>query len=167
MSTESSGELVYRSGHVARRHARVPVNLTVRYQVASVGRWVTGKSVNMSLGGLCIAAEVLPPVGTPIEFEIFRRDKPFVHATGVVRWIRPEATLEGEKRSFGIEISAGSDTTTTRVAELIDAHVNGRLDAQDIEKTLIRDTVRWRWVVVGGVVILLALGFIVWSVVRF
>jgi hypothetical protein len=159
MPSDSALGLIYRPGTEARRHRRVPVQLVVRYRPTFVSQWVKGKSVNMSISGLCIASEVLPVVGTEMAIEIFRRDKLFLRATGVVRWMRAEMTIDGQPRGFGIELVEASETTQTRLGELIDAHSNGRLDQEEAEaeEMSARETVNWRWAAVAGIAILLLL----------
>lgn len=151
MPADSHASLDVQPDYRPRRHVRVPISLKVRYHPTFVDQWLAGMSVNISEGGLCISAPgVLPMIGTEISVEVYRQGRPFVKATGIVRWIKADPT-HGEPRCFGLELLPTSETTQQRVTELIDAHLNGRLVDYDMLEPVPTNmgSVNWKWAAVA------------------
>lgn len=149
MAAAPENQLRYRPGYAPRRHPRVPIQLAVRYRPSFVSQWVRGKSVNLSLSGLFIAAEVLPMQGTEINVEILRKDEVFVRATGVVRWARADPSVTGEPRGFGLELVAASEMTQARLSELIEAHHSGALDLAEERARDAQQAAKWRKIAIA------------------
>jgi hypothetical protein len=125
-----------------------------------VGTWVKGKSVNISLGGLCIAAETLPVIGTEIMVEVYRKNEVFLKATGVVRWNRTEVSLAGEPRGFGLELTS-NEMTQAKINDLIDAHTSGELDRAELEAKWAKEATSLRTVAFASVAAIAAVLFII------
>lgn len=104
---------------IRRAHERAPLKVEVTLE--SEDNFYSGVANDVSEGGVFVACEDPPAVGTTVELDLTvpTSEHPF-HVTGVVRWVREDwVAREGAPAGCGIEWVAISDDAVAAIAKFV------------------------------------------------
>jgi uncharacterized protein (TIGR02266 family) len=117
MAHDSEAEARERGGLHNRVHARVELHVEVTLE--SEHNFYTGLSSNVSEGGLFVASDALPPIGTRmlVRFALGESPEP-IDAVGEVRWLRDRRSPDFPC-GFGVRFLTISEDALRRVASFV------------------------------------------------
>jgi len=117
MAQENESKAPDRGGLHNRIYPRVELHVEVTLQ--SDHNFYTGLSSNISEGGLFVASDALPPIGTRMLVRFALGDNPdAIDAVGEVRWLRDRRS-DDFPCGFGVRFLSISDTALERVASFV------------------------------------------------
>jgi hypothetical protein len=94
-----------------RRHPRVAISVSVRYRLPR-GENVEGTATDLSMGGIFVQAEELPPYGSNLTIECaLTENGPVYGFEGVVRWTKPDG--------FGVQFGLLGARETNALANFL------------------------------------------------
>lgn len=86
-----------------RQHARAPIEAEVRISYPDRERLVAELCRNVSVGGMFVASDAAPAVGTVVRFELdLAVLKGLLRGTGEVAWVRSEPAGKDAPAGFGV-----------------------------------------------------------------
>lgn len=110
--------------HEKRRYPRLPLNLGIKYEIASPqdSETVTTQTKNISAGGICIIAFKKMSVGLNLNLYFFLPDnEKTIQAKGKTAWIQEFSVGNDNNKAYdlGIEFTEIAEADSKRIAKYI------------------------------------------------
>lgn len=108
-------------GHERREHPRVPIEARVDVKFESLSTFISTHSTNMSRGGMFLAVEEPPPVGTTLGFDLkLGDDFSLVRGRGEVVWAMPASEVGGSEAGMAVKFLALDDQSREFIDKMVD-----------------------------------------------